>query len=70
MTNPVPCKHGCGTNVSPDVSACPKCGGAHPHPDSTPQHTASLLEKGCLIVMIFGGLLGGIALLVTKVIVG
>lgn len=26
------CKHGCGNQVAPDAAACPKCGGANPHP--------------------------------------
>jgi len=70
MENQVLCKHGCGTNVSSDAAVCPNCGGPRPYPDSTPRETAGLLEKGCLIIMIFGGLLGGIALLVTKLVVG
>ncbi len=70
MTNHAPCKHGCGTSVSPDEQACPTCGGPQPHPRSRTQGTVGLLEKGCLVVMIVGGLLAGIALLVTKLIVG
>jgi len=70
MTNNAPCKHGCGTSVSPDEPACPTCGGPHPHPEFRPQGKVGLFEKGCLIVMIVGGLLAGIALLVTKLIVG
>jgi len=35
-----------------------------------PQGKISLLEKGCLVVMIFGGLLVCIALIATKLFVG
>ena len=70
MTNHAPCKHGCGTRVEPDTAICPTCGGPQPHPESPPQGTVGLLEKGCLVVMIFGGLLAGIALIATKLYVG
>jgi len=70
MTNRASCKHGCGTSVGPDEPTCPTCGGLHPHPESGPPGAAGRLEKGCLIVMIFGGLLASVALLMTKLIVG
>jgi hypothetical protein len=70
MTDLAPCKHGCGTRVGPEDLACPSCGGQHPHPEFRPPGGAGLLERGCIVVMIVGGLLASIALLVTKLIVG
>jgi hypothetical protein len=70
MTDHAPCKHGCGTPVAPDDLACVSCGGQHPHPEYQPPGGAGLLERGCIVVMIVGGLLAGIALLITKLIVG
>jgi hypothetical protein len=70
MTDNAPCKHGCGTSVGPEDLTCPSCGGQQPHPEFRPPGGPGLLERGCIVVMIVGGLLASIALLVTKVIVG
>ena len=70
MTNNAPCKHGCGASVGPDEPTCPSCGGPDPFPETGPQGKAGRIEKGCLIVMIVGGLLTSIGLIVTKLIIG
>lgn len=70
MAKQAQCKHGCGTTVSAYEKTCPNCGGADPHPESGATGGAGPIEKGCLIAMIVGGLIAGIALIVTKLIVG
>lgn len=65
-----PCKHGCGTDVEPDDMVCPGCKGEHPHPDPHRRGSAGIIEKSLIIVLILGGLAAGIALIVTKLVVG
>lgn len=49
---------------------CPGCGGEHPHPEPGLRRGMGILEKSLLVVMLIGGVLAGIALIVTKLIVG
>ena len=65
-----PCAHGCGAEVEPDDMVCPRCGGEHPHPDPGRRSGMSLIEKSLIVFMLLGGILAGIALIVTKLIVG
>ena len=64
------CKYGCGQEVSVDATDCPNCGGVRPHPDAQPARKPSMLERGCLIVMLVGGVVGAILLILTKLAVG
>jgi hypothetical protein len=70
MSNLKPCKHGCGQEVSVEDIKCPNCGGARPHPDAKEVGKPGLIERGCLIVMLVGGVVGAILLILTKLAVG
>ena len=70
MSEKAPCKYGCGADVETFNQICPSCGGQQPYPDDQQAGSAGRFEKGCFIVLIVGGLLAGIALLATKLIVG
>ena len=68
MANTLPCRH-CGHEVEPDDMVCPSCGGEHPHP-APEQAGSGVVEKGCIVLFIVGGLVGGIAIIVAKLVVG
>ncbi len=69
MADLKPCKHGCGKSVSLDATECPNCGGTNPHPDRQETAKAGVVERGCLVVMLLGGLLTAVLLLLTKLLV-